>query len=181
MGDDELSVCVRLGSLGEAHALTAILDEEQIPYRERKYQDTAFDGIGLAMHQQVGWGETELPLTKHSGRNALSRRLKHLGFKLGDEEVNRVFIEFKKIGDAKKFVYDDDLVALVESEASVVRETYALEHLSFVGGTGALVPTRVRDLSRMGFRALLAATLACLMTGAVAGTFTTGSSVLFGK
>jgi hypothetical protein len=57
MGDDELSVCVRLGSLGEAHALTAILDEEQIPCRERPYQDTAFDGIGLAMNQQIGWGE----------------------------------------------------------------------------------------------------------------------------
>jgi CNT family concentrative nucleoside transporter len=51
----------------------------------------------------------------------------------------------------------------------------------FVGGTGALVPARVRDISRIGFRALLAATLACLMTGAVAGTFYTGSSVLFGR
>ncbi len=51
----------------------------------------------------------------------------------------------------------------------------------FIGGTGALVPTRVRDLSRLGFRALLAATLACLMTGAVAGTFYTGSSLLFGR
>jgi CNT family concentrative nucleoside transporter len=51
----------------------------------------------------------------------------------------------------------------------------------FVGGTSALVPTRVRDISRIGFRALLAATLACLMTGAVAGTFYTGASVLFGK
>jgi len=51
----------------------------------------------------------------------------------------------------------------------------------FIGGTGALVPTRVRDLSRIGFRALLAATLACLMAGAVAGTFYTGSSVLFGR
>jgi CNT family concentrative nucleoside transporter len=51
----------------------------------------------------------------------------------------------------------------------------------FVGGTSALVPTRVRDISRLGFRALLAATLACLMTGAVAGTFYTGASVLFGK
>jgi CNT family concentrative nucleoside transporter len=51
----------------------------------------------------------------------------------------------------------------------------------FIGGTGALVPSRVRDLSRIGFRALLAATLACLMTGAVAGTFYTGSSVLFGR
>jgi CNT family concentrative nucleoside transporter len=51
----------------------------------------------------------------------------------------------------------------------------------FVGGTSALVPSRVRDISRLGFRALLAATLACLMTGAVAGTFYTGASVLFGK
>lgn len=51
----------------------------------------------------------------------------------------------------------------------------------FVGGTGALAPTRIRDISRIGFRALLAATLACLMTGAVAGTFYTGSSVLFGR
>jgi CNT family concentrative nucleoside transporter len=51
----------------------------------------------------------------------------------------------------------------------------------FVGGTGALAPTRLRDLSRLGFRALLAATLACLMTGAVAGTFYTGSSLLFGR
>ncbi len=51
----------------------------------------------------------------------------------------------------------------------------------FIGGTGALVPTRIKDLSRIGFRALLAATLACLMTGAVAGTFYTGSSVLFGR
>jgi CNT family concentrative nucleoside transporter len=51
----------------------------------------------------------------------------------------------------------------------------------FVGGTSALVPTRVRDISRLGFRALLAATLACLMTGAMAGTFYTGASVLFGR
>jgi CNT family concentrative nucleoside transporter len=51
----------------------------------------------------------------------------------------------------------------------------------FIGGTGALVPTRIKDISRIGFRALLAATLACLMTGAVAGTFYTGSSVLFGR
>jgi hypothetical protein len=57
MGDEELNVCVRLTSLGEAHALRQILDEEQIPNRERPYQDTAFDGIGLAMHQQNGWGE----------------------------------------------------------------------------------------------------------------------------
>ena len=51
----------------------------------------------------------------------------------------------------------------------------------FVGGIGALVPSRYKDLSRLGFRALLAATLACLMIGAVAGTFYTGSSIMLGK
>jgi len=51
----------------------------------------------------------------------------------------------------------------------------------FVGGTGALAPSRIKDLSRIGLRALLAATLACLMAGAVAGTFATSGSFLFGR
>jgi len=51
----------------------------------------------------------------------------------------------------------------------------------FVGGVGALVPERIKDLSRLGFRALLAATLACLMTGAVAGVFYTSGSILLGR
>jgi len=41
----------------------------------------------------------------------------------------------------------------------------------FVGGVAALVPQRRADLAAVGPRALLAATLACLMTGAVAGVF----------
>lgn len=51
----------------------------------------------------------------------------------------------------------------------------------FVGGIGALAPKRLKALSRLGFRALLAATLACLMTGAVAGLFFSKGSILFGK
>lgn len=51
----------------------------------------------------------------------------------------------------------------------------------FVGGIGALAPGRLKDLSRLGLKALLAATLACLITGAVAGVFYTGPSVLFGR
>jgi len=51
----------------------------------------------------------------------------------------------------------------------------------FVGGIGALAPSRLKDLSRLGFKALIAATLACLVTGAVAGIFTTGSSLLIGR
>jgi CNT family concentrative nucleoside transporter len=50
----------------------------------------------------------------------------------------------------------------------------------FVGGIAALVPERTKDLSAVGLRALLAATLACLMTASVAGTFFTQGSILLG-
>ena len=48
----------------------------------------------------------------------------------------------------------------------------------FVGGTAALAPTRRDDLASLGLRALLAATLATLMTGCVAGIFSSGAGVL---
>jgi CNT family concentrative nucleoside transporter len=48
----------------------------------------------------------------------------------------------------------------------------------FVGGTAALAPTRRDDLASLGLRALLAATLATLMTGCVAGIFSSGTGVL---
>jgi len=61
---------------------------------------------------------------------------------------------------------------------SVAITTYALcgfAHIAslaiFVGGTATIAPSRAKDLARLGFRALFAATLACLMTGAVAGVF----------
>src|SRR5215203_1761890 len=47
----------------------------------------------------------------------------------------------------------------------------------FVGGTAALVPSRRDDLASLGPRALLAATLATLMTGCIAGMFSSGDGV----
>ncbi|MFO7898132.1 MAG: nucleoside transporter C-terminal domain-containing protein [Planctomycetota bacterium] len=48
----------------------------------------------------------------------------------------------------------------------------------FVGGVAALVPARRKDLAAVGPRALLAATLACLMTGAVAGALYHGAATV---
>jgi CNT family concentrative nucleoside transporter len=47
----------------------------------------------------------------------------------------------------------------------------------FIGGTAALAPSRRDELASLGFRALLAATLATLMTGCVAGIFSSGAVV----
>ncbi|MCL5023861.1 MAG: nucleoside transporter [Nitrospirae bacterium] len=85
-----------------------------------------------------------------------------------------------------------DLAALLaagtlKDPRSAVLASYALNGFAhfaslavFVGGTAALVPQRTRDISSVGFRALIAATLATLMTAAVAGTFFAGSSILLG-
>jgi len=48
----------------------------------------------------------------------------------------------------------------------------------FVGGTAALVPSRRNELALLGGRALVAATLATLMTGCVAGIFSRGEAML---
>ena len=48
----------------------------------------------------------------------------------------------------------------------------------FISGVSALAPDKIRVLSEVGFRALLAATLACLMTACIAGTFYTQNSIL---
>lgn len=69
---------------------------------------------------------------------------------------------------------------------STVIATYALcgfAHFAsvaiFSGGLSALIPSRKRDIAKVSFRALWAATLACLMTAAIAGTFyNAGSTIL---
>lgn len=96
---------------------------------------------------EVGWGESELPLTKHSGRAAMVARLKQIGYKLSDIEINSVFQKFKEIGDKKKFVYDDDLIALVEGHIAEVQKVWSLEYLNVVSGT-ATIPTATVKLRK---------------------------------
>lgn len=72
-----------------------------------------------------------------------------------------------------------------DPERSKVIISYALcgfAHIAslaiFVGGIAALVPERRKDIAAVGPRALLAATLACLLTGAIAGLFFNGPAIL---
>jgi CNT family concentrative nucleoside transporter len=76
---------------------------------------------------------------------------------------------------------------LLQHPRSAVITIYALcgfAHLAsmaiFVGGISALVPARISDIAKVAVRALIAATLACLMTSCVAGTFFTKGSILLG-
>jgi 2-isopropylmalate synthase len=99
--------------------------------------------------EEVGWGKTELPLTKHSGRAAVAARLRHLGFEMTDADVAAIFARFKDIGDKKKFVYDDDLGAIVEGQLTDVPETWSLDYLSVSSGSQT-VPTATVRLKKAG-------------------------------
>ncbi len=92
---------------------------------------------------EVGWGGTELPLTKHSGRHAMASRLEHLGYRLNEDELAAVFARFKDIGDKKKFVYDDDLSAIVDDSMMPQAEGWQLCGFEVKVGTGIKPNARV--------------------------------------
>lgn len=104
-------------------------------------------------------------------------------------EISKIIGERTIVTETKSYM---DLALLMDGGVlkdprSAFLATYALcgfAHIAslaiFVGGIAALVPSRTADLSAAGPRALLAATLACLMTAAVAGTFFRGGSILLG-
>lgn len=105
-------------------------------------------------------------------------------------EIAKIIGERTVVTETKSYM---DLALLLSSNTlkhprSAFLATYALcgfAHIAslaiFVGGTAALAPKRVGDLSAVGPRALLAANLACLMTASVAGVFFSEGSILLGK
>jgi len=139
----------RMSGLGVQRS-KAIVGENAFAHSSGIHQDGILkkrETYEIVDPQEVGWGQTELPLTKHSGRAAVAARLKHLGFKMSDEDVSAIFARFKEIGDKKKFVYDDDLSALVDGQLTEVSETWSLEYVSVTTGNQS-IPTATVRLSR---------------------------------
>lgn len=62
--------------------------------------------------ESVGVGESHLVLGKHSGKHAVQARLKALGLTLSTAEVEAITLKVKELADRKKFVYDEDLLAV---------------------------------------------------------------------
>lgn len=88
----------------------------------------------------IGLAKSSLVMGKHSGRHAFKQKLKVLGYKLGEADIDRVFERFKDLADKKKTVFDDDIEALVTDEIFRGKDKYRLVYLGVVTGTEA-VPT----------------------------------------
>lgn len=102
--------------------------------------------------EMVGIPQSRLVLGKHSGRHAFRERLKELGFELTEEELNKAFERFKQLCDQKKYIFDEDIEALVSEEVKRVEEVFKLERLEVHSGTDkkptASVELLVRGESR---------------------------------
>lgn len=91
-----------------------------------------------------------------------------IGSLLGQKMVLNEFVAYVDLGNMK--------AAGMLSEKSVLIATYALcGFANFssiaiqIGGTGGMAPFRKADISKLGMRAMIAATLATMMTATIAG------------
>jgi len=85
--------------------------------------------------ESVGWATNRMVLGKHSGRAALKARYKELGTVLDDERLIEVFKRFKILADKKKDIFDEDLMAILSSNANLDTERVKLISLHAASGT----------------------------------------------
>jgi len=76
--------------------------------------------------KRIGLAGSEIVMGKHSGRHAFRDRLKKLGIELSSKDLDQAFQRFKQLADQKKYVFDQDLEAIVEDELRNVPETWRL-------------------------------------------------------
>ncbi|MAS83868.1 MAG: 2-isopropylmalate synthase [Legionellales bacterium] len=94
--------------------------------------------------EDVGWNANKMVLGKHSGRNAFRSRLEELGITFeNEEELNKIFSQFKELADKKHEVYDEDLQALVSDTVQGREERIKLLSLKVGSETGVMPEAEV--------------------------------------
>ncbi len=94
--------------------------------------------------ESIGLAKSTLVLGKHSGRHAFRTRLEEMGYRLSDEEIDRAFDRFKTLADAKKEIFDEDIVALIADEVYRIPDIYELELIEAHSATGESPRAKVR-------------------------------------
>jgi 2-isopropylmalate synthase len=86
--------------------------------------------------ESVGVSTSNLVMGKHSGRAAFRSKLEQLGYELGDNAFQDAFVRFKALADAKKAVFDEDIVALVDDEVTRGHDHIQVKDVEIHCGTG---------------------------------------------
>ena len=98
----------------------------------------ARDTYEIMRAEDVGWSANKIVLGKLSGRNAFKQRLQELGVAMESEtEINNAFIRFKDLADRKSDIFDEDILALVNSDGgNAGTDQYGFVSLSQHSETG---------------------------------------------
>ncbi len=129
----------------------AIVGKNAFAHESGIHQDgmlKSADTFEIMRPEDVGLSETNIVMGKHSGRAALRSKLKDLGYELGDNQLNDLFVRYKALADRKKEVFDDDLVALVTDAGSDGEGHLEVKFLRVICGTEA--PQSADITLRMG-------------------------------
>jgi 2-isopropylmalate synthase len=118
----------------------AIVGKNAFAHESGIHQDgmlKSADTFEIMRPEDVGLSETNIVMGKHSGRAALRSKLKNLGFELGDNQLNDLFVRYKALADRKKEVFDDDLIALVTDASAEGHGHLEVKFLRVICGTEA--------------------------------------------
>src|SRR5438128_5441858 len=85
--------------------------------------------------ETVGVPRSTLVLGKHSGRHALERRYRELGYELDEPTLEWLYREFTSLADRKQEILDEDLLALLHESFHDAPESYQLTYLQVLCGT----------------------------------------------
>jgi 2-isopropylmalate synthase len=96
--------------------------------------------------ETIGLNTNRMVMGKHSGKHALLKHIKNMGYDLSDDELKVVFKKFKDLADKKKTVMDEDLEALVNQEVLRTSDIYSITYLQVTSGTTVLPMATVKML-----------------------------------
>ena len=94
--------------------------------------------------EEVGISGSDMVLGKHSGRHALFVHLGRMGFQVAEDQKESVYNQFKELCDKKKYIYDDDLIAIMRERISDIPQVYTLDYFHVATGTSTVPTATVR-------------------------------------
>ncbi len=98
------------------------------------------DTYEIMRPEDIGLEHGHIVLGKHSGRHAFHTRLEEMGIHLDPERLEHAFLEFKRLADKKKEIYDEDVEALAREETEDVPELFKLVNFHTTSGI-SVTPT----------------------------------------
>ena len=118
----------------------AIVGDNAFRHEAGIHQDGMIKHAGtyeIMTPESVGLTQSSLVLGKHSGRNAFRQKLQELGYELGDNALTDAFRRFKDVADAKKEIFEEDIIAIVDDEIIRANDRITLVSLAIECGTRA--------------------------------------------